>query len=262
MTFLKDRQFGYFDPQHVKGPVRMNYQQMISGYPIGIIYIEDVNYPMVPGNVNNAYTYNFPVLLKPVPNLNQKRLFDADPTLADEIIALAKDMVQREGIRALSSGCGFFANFQSVVAEELDIPVALSTMVMVPWISTLIKPNQKIGVLTANASAMNENILLNCKIADASKLVVKDLRNEPEFSCILEYRGVFDNDKVKKEVVGKAIEIIEENDDIGAILLECSDMPPYAYAIQSATQLPVFDFITLIKFLHTSVTQAPYCGWI
>ena len=60
----------------------------------------------------------------------------------------------------------------------------------------------------------------------------------------------------------KAVEIINENEDIGAILLECSDMPPYAYAIQSETQLPVFDFITLIKFLHTSVTQAPYCGWI
>lgn len=262
MKVIQDKQFGYFDPQHTKGRVRMNYQQMISGYPIGIIYIEDVNYPMVPGNVNNAYTYGFPVLLKPVPNLGQKRLFDADPTIADEIIALAKDMVQREGIRALSSGCGFFGNFQAVVAEALDIPVALSTLVMVPWISTLIKSSQKIGVLTANAAALNENLFSNCRITDTSKLVVKDLRHEPEFSCILEYRGVFDNDKVKQEVVEKAVEIINENEDIGAILLECSDMPPYAYAIQSETQLPVFDFITLIKFLHTSVTQAPYCGWI
>ena len=262
MKFIENKHFGFFDPEHFSGSIRMNYQQMIAGYPIGIIYIEDVNYPMVPGNVNNAYTYNFPVLLKPVPNLDQKRLFAADPTIADDIIVMAKDMAQREGIRALSSGCGFFGNFQSVVSESLDIPVALSTLVMVPWISTLIKPHEKIRVLTANASALNENIFKNCKIDDVSKLVVKDLRHEPEFSCILEYRGTFDNNKVREEVVNKAKEIIKENDDIGAILLECSDMPPYAYAIQNATQLPVFDFITLIKFLHSSVTQAPYCGWI
>ena len=74
--------------------------------------------------------------------------------------------------------------------------------------------------------------------------------------------GFFDNDGVCNEVVGKAMEIMEEDAEIGAFLLECSDMPPYAYAIQAATQRPVFDFISMIKFLKMSVTQKAYCGWI
>ena len=50
--------------------------------------------------------------------------------------------------------------------------------------------------------------------------------------------------------------------DLAAILLECSDMPPYAAAVQEATQLPVFDFITLIRWLRSGVAQRPYSGWI
>lgn len=38
--------------------------QQVSGCSVGIVYIEDINYPMVPGNVVNAYTYPFPVRMK------------------------------------------------------------------------------------------------------------------------------------------------------------------------------------------------------
>lgn len=133
---------------------------------------------------------------------------------------------------------------------------------MVPWITQLIKPNQKIGVLTANGRALTPKLFDACGVADPDRLIVRDLYDEPEFSCIMTYRGHFDNDGVRDEVVGKAMEIMTEEDEIGAFLLECSDMPPYAYAIQAATQRPVFDFITMIRFLCNSVTNKPYCGWL
>jgi hypothetical protein len=107
-------------------------------------------------------------------------------------------------------------------------------------------------------------LLDSCGVSEEIKkrLVVKDLGHEKEFSCITEGRGCFDNAIVKKEVVGKALEIIKEAPNTGAILLECSDMPPYAYAVQAATGLPVFDFTTLIRWLHDSVAQTPYRGFI
>ena len=171
-------------------------------------------------------------------------------------------LIQKEGIRCLSSGCGFFGNFQKEVSAALDIPVALSPLVMIPWIETMIKPNQKIGVLTANAGALTDKLLNSCGVKNRDRLIIRDLYNEPEFSCIMTYRGVFDNDGVEKEVVGKAMEIMAEDEEIGAFLLECSDMPPYAHAVQSATQRPVFDFISMINFMKMSVTQKPYSGWI
>ena len=144
----------------------------------------------------------------------------------------------------------------------MDLPVALSSLVQVPWILTTLKRGQKIGVLTANASAISPGLLKSCCIQDPGRLVIRDLRHEPHFSAIMEDRGSFDNAGVRREVVNAAAELQREYPEIGAFLLECSDTPPYAYAVQRQTGLPVFDFITMIRWLHNATTQRPYSGWI
>lgn len=259
----QNRQYGYMTPQNNKTTIRMIKGQNIAGFPIGIIYIDDVWYPMMPGNIVNGYTFDFPVRLKAVEGLDIPNLFAAGDEVLLHILD-ACNQLKREGVRAISAACGFFGNYQKQVAEAMDIPIAISSLVQLPWIATLLKSNQKIGVLTADQSSLSDKLLNSCGVNEELKarLNVKDLRNAPEFSCILEGRGAFDNGKVEQEVVNAALEILNEDPNIGAILLECSDMPPYAYAVQAAVQLPVFDFTTLIRWLHTSVCQKPYQGYI
>lgn len=259
---IENKKYGYFDPQHCTGNVRMNSRQVVSGFPVGIIYIADADYPMVPGNVNNGWTYDFPVVLRANPRITQQRVFEGDPSLADDIIEIADYLVRKEGVRTISAGCGFFGNFQKQVSAALDVPVAMSPLIMAPWISALIKPQQKIAVLTANAKSMTPALFESCGIKEPERLVIRDLHKTKEFSCVVDYRGYFDNSIAAQEVVDTALEVIEGEEEIGAFLLECSDLPPYSYAIQMATQRPVFDFISVIKFLCNSVTQKPYCGWL
>ena len=255
------RQYGYFTPYQDNQKVKMLPAQNISGFPIGILYIEDVWYPMVPGNVVNGYTFDFPVRLKAVKGLNVPDLFSMAPCAKEKILNAAKEL-RMEGVRAISGACGFFGNYQDVLAETLDIPVAVSSLVQIPWILPLLKKEQKIGILTADKSSFTRHLLSSCGGMDDSRIVVGDLRHGEEFSCILEGRGEFDNKKVKEEVVDAAKNLIEEDRSIGAILLECSDMPPYAYAVQEAVKLPVFDFTTLIRWLYNATAQKPYCGFI
>lgn len=144
----------------------------------------------------------------------------------------------------------------------MNIPVAVSSLVQIPWIRTIIRDDQKIGILTANAVALGDQIYQNCGIEEAKDLVVADLRHGENFSVIMEDRGMIDNAGIRREVVNAARKLTEENPDIGAILLECSDMPPYASAVQAEVGLPVFDFITLINWLQNAVLQKPYDGWI
>lgn len=259
---LKNRQYGYLDAGNDRVRVNMLQGQQISGYSVGIVHIEQVFYPVVPGNVVNGYTFDFPVRMRAVPGLEQHHVFESDPAVADKIIELGQHMIRYEGIRALSSACGFFGNFQQTVSAALDIPVALSSLIQLPLIKSTIKPHQKVGVLTANAGAMTDSLLTACSIHDRNDMVVRDLRHAPEFSAILECRGEFDNGIAEDEVVTAALSLFEEDAEIGAILLECSDMPPYAAAVQRATQLPVFDFVTLIKWLHNAAHQTPYRGFI
>ena len=259
---INGRQYGYLTSNNDGKFVQAVKNQQIAGYSVGIVYIENVHYPMMPGNVVNAYTYDFPVRMMAVPNLTNDRLFEADPTIADDIIAVAKHMVENEGVRAISSACGFFGNFHKQVANAVDAPVALSSLIQLPWIKTLIKPNQKVGILTANAAALTPELFNSCNIIDHSNIVIKDMMYSENFAAVVDMRGHFDNGKARDEVVNAALTLFEEDNDIGAILMECSDMPPYAAAIQEETQLPVFDFITMIKWLHHAVMQRPYSGWI
>jgi Asp/Glu/hydantoin racemase len=88
------------------------------------------------------------------------------------------------------------------------------------------------------------------------------LGDEPQFSNILYSRGEFNHDEIEREVIDGARRLVAEHPDVGAILLECSDMPPFAWAVQHAVGLPVFDFITMINWIYHGVVQRPYEGLI
>lgn len=254
--------YGYMPPAFGDNLwIEMPKGQNIAGYGVGILYLDDVWYPMVPGNVVNAWTYDFPVRMKAVKGLDTPTLHSGSPKAFEEILKAAKEL-EKEGCRAISGACGFFAHFQKQLAAEMDIPVAVSSLVQLPWIRALSKEESKIGIMTANAAAMNDELFAHCGVERGNDLVVADLRYGESFCSIMEDKGGFDNAGVMKDVVSAAKQMVDENPDIGAILLECSDMPPYAYAIQAVTGRPVFDFITLIKWLQNGVMQRPYEGWI
>lgn len=150
---IENRRFGYLDKSNDDVIVQMKKGQNIAGYSIGIIYNEEVWYPMLPGNVVNANTYDFPVRLMPVHGATCDRLFAEDPTLYDDVLAAAKALEQK-GVRAISSACGLYGNWQDRLSADIDIPVAISSLVQVPLVEMLIKPEHKIGVLTAGKAGV------------------------------------------------------------------------------------------------------------
>jgi aspartate/glutamate racemase len=241
--------------------ITMKKGQYVAGYSVGILYLDDCWYPVLPGNVANLSTYDFPVRLKVVPNCNQQRIHAGDPTLLDDIIKAAKQF-EAEGAKAICSACGFFGNFQDEVAKEVDIPVYLSSVIQLPWIKSGLKRDQNVGMLTADIHGITDHLFKSCGIENPDYVKIKDLGSLPEFSAIIESRGSFNNDIVRQEVVQAALELVDENPNMGAILLECSDLPPYAADIQRATGLPVFDFITMIKWVNMATSQKPYQGFI
>ena len=259
----KNYQYGFLDSSNDNVVVKMKKGQNIAGYPIGVVYIEDVYYPLMPGNVVNASTYPFPVRMIPVKNINCDELFACDDKVQSAIEEACRQLV-KEGVRAISGACGFFGNYQKSISGMFDVPVALSSLMQVPWILSLIKPDQKLVILTADEKSITDRLLTNCGIAKEMKdrLIIKDLASSENFSCVIKNWGCWDNSLARADVVGKAIEAVDEHSDAAAILLECSDMPPYASSIQKETGLPVFDFITLIKWLHSAVAQKPYEGFI
>lgn len=256
------KNYGYVEPGNDNKRYYITKGQLFSGHPVGIM-VQDVHYPLLPGNVVNGYTYNFPVRFEVVPGANQARMHTGDPTLLPDLIATAKKLEQ-EGCRAVCGACGYFGHFQKGVADAVDIPVYLSSIVQIPWIRVGLKEDQKIGIICADRKNLTEHLFRACSVPeeDYKRCCIIGAGDQPEFSALLERRGHFDNGILRNELITLAKQLVAENPDIGAMLLECSDMPPYSAAIQRELKMPVYDFITMIKYVESVVAQRPYEGFM
>ncbi|WXL25973.1 aspartate/glutamate racemase family protein [Ectopseudomonas mendocina] len=230
------------------------------GETVGIIVL-DARYPCVPGNVANASSYSFPVRFQRIEGGSIERLlYNRDPELAKPFIEAALAL-QEAGVKAVSGACGFMALFQKQVAAALDIPVLLSSLLQIPFIYSV--TGKPVGILTADASALTPRHFEGVGVSPDIPLEIIGLEDCPEFSSsILREKGTLDSSLIEAEVVEKALQLQRRNPGIGAILLECSDLPPYASAIQRATGLPVFDYIGMIEHVGRSFRARPYQGFM
>lgn len=229
----------------------------VGGHAIGIIAV-DLVYPKLPGNVVNATTYRFPVLFKKV-SFEIEQLFDGDPALEDLVVAAAREL-EADGVRAIIGACGYFAHFQKQVAAAVDIPVFMSSLCQLPLIKIGLKPEQKVLVMCASGGSMNQEFFSKVN-ANLDDCVIQDVGSMESFAPIRWGKTLLDNERLTKDLAELAKAAAAEHPEIGAILLECSDLPPYACEIQRATGLPVFDFISMINWVEHAVVQKRYYGF-
>jgi aspartate/glutamate racemase len=238
-----------------------NKKQSWYGESIGILIL-NASYPCIPGNVGNASTFPFPVRYKVVKEASIQRLIkQKDVTLVEPFIEAAIEL-QEEGVKAITGACGFMALFQREVSEAVDVPVFLSSLLQIPFIYQIRK--QKIGIITADSKSLTPEHFISVGVnREEIPLAIAGMEDQKEFrEAILEEKGTLDSGLIEGEVVGVAKKLATEDPDIGALLLECSDLPPYAFAIQREINLPIFDFTTMIQYVHSTVVRKEFQGFM
>ena len=229
------------------------------GLAIGILQL-DCSLPFIPGDVDNASTYGYPVLYRVVPGLSTAACLRGAPKLAAAAVAAAVEL-EKQGVRAISSDCGFMLQFQDTVRAAVDIPVAMSSLLQLPLIASSLAPSRPIAIITADSTNLTLEFLARAGVAPPNNLVIRGLQDQPEFkTAVFDEKGTIDADLVEAEVVSVARDIVRDHPALGAIVLECSMLPPYSRAIQEAVGVPVFDFITMIDHLYAATHQQRYDG--
>lgn len=217
------------------------------GQTIGILML-DTKVPRIPGDVGNAFTFDFPVRYQTVIGANPTRVVkEADPTLLHPFIDGAKAL-EAAGCDAITTSCGFLVMFQREIASAVDIPVLSSSLLQVPFVSSFLGPDKRVGILTARASSLGEKHFIGAGMENCS-FAIQGMEEYPEFTnAFIEGHTTLDIQKAETEMVDSAQKLVNSNPDIGAIVLECTNMPPFAYAVQQAVRLPVFDIVTLVRY--------------
>jgi len=233
----------------------------IYGITIGILMLETI-FPRIPGELGNATSFYYPVRYHIVKGASPNRVVrEKDPALLEPFIKGAQEL-EKFGVKAITTNCGFLGQFQPEIADAVNIPFFSSSLMQIPMVYRMLKRDQKVGVLTVNGAALTSDLFKKVG-AEGIPIVVKGLENEEEFTHVmLDNTLEMDVDKARAENVKVAEELMNENHDVGAIVLECTNMPPYAKAIQEAVQLPVFDIFTLTDMVYHSLVKLEVIGYM
>ena len=225
----------------------------IYGFSVGILML-DTQFPRIPGDMGNAATFDFPVRYHRVEGASPDRVVrHGQRELLPAFIEGAR-FLEREGVRAITTNCGFLAKFQPELAAAVSIPVFTSSLMLVPLVHRMLPPDRAVGVLTVDASALKAEHLAGAGIAPDMKVVVAGMETEKEFTrVLLDDLLTLDVDAARAEHLTVARRMLAAHPEVGAIVLECTNMPPYRADIQMATGLSVFDITTLVRMVHEAV---------
>lgn len=189
-------------------------------------------------------------------------MYAKDMTALDEFIEAGQQLV-KEGVKAITGNCGYLALFQRELANQLDVPVFMSSLLQIPFMASMLKDNEKIGVLVANKEVLDPSLLRAVGVLESTPLVIRGMENKEFFyKAVIKEVGSLDSTKVEEEVVSQALSMVKEDPSVKLILLECTCMPPYAAAVQRATGRPVFDFVTMINYVYSTLVRTEFKGFM
>lgn len=234
--------------------------QNICGASIGVLCLESY-FPKPPGHIKNPSSLPFSVLYEMIDGVTVPTLLNnPTPELLQPFLEGARRL-ESEGVRAITGSCGFLALFQKELAAAVSVPVFASSLIQVPLAYHMTGAKAPVGVLTANATALTSKHFEGVGAAGIP-VAVKGLENTEEFAEVIlrNSRTRMDTELIEAEVLQAARDLVKEAPEIRSLVLECTDLPPYAARIQAELQLPVFDLTTLAQMAHSVSTRTPYSG--
>ncbi len=240
----------------------------IYGPTVGILQIP-ANIPMMPGNMGNPTTFDFPVLYEEITEIDPFWVLSdkPHPVVVEKCIAACKRLTM-QGVTTIIGNCGFFANYQPEVSKSLDPGVQFfnGSLMQVPILLVSVGPNKKVGILTASKKFLEPSPALKyCGVSAEdlkNRVVIYGNENGSQMKKITGETGRFNPRALEKELVDLAKKMVKEHPDVGAVVLECTEFPPYAHAIQNSIRLNVWDFVTMTNFMHAGAMRKPYIGWM
>lgn len=223
----------------------------VYGASVGVLMLE-TRFPRIPGDMGNAGTWPFPVLYKVVrgasPDLVVRR---GAAGLAERFIDAARELVA-DGADGITTTCGFLALFQDQLAAAVGVPVATSSLMQVPMVQGLLPLGQRVGILTiSKASLTPEHLKASGVPLDTPVAGTDDGR---EFSrAILDDEPTLDIDLARGDLIDAGNQLIKDFPDTGAIVLECTNMVPYAADLRQTLGLPIYSIYSFVTWFQAGL---------
>lgn len=223
---------------------------------IGILMLE-TQFPRILGDIGNAASWPFPVRYKVVQDASAAGAVRDDAnTLTPLFIEAANELVS-SGVVGLTTSCGFLSLVQNQLAAAVKVPFVSSSLMQVSWLNSILAAPLRTGILTIDAQSLTDAHLT--AVQAPMDTPIAGLDQSGEFvTTIMDDRPTWNLNNCRTEVLLGAAQLVEDNPDIGAIVLECTNMVPYAADINQTTGLPVYSIHTLVHWLHSGLAPISF----
>ena len=235
------------------------------GPVLGLLML-DTRFERAPGDVGHPDTFGFPVLRQVVTGAHVARVVrsEPDPRLLGPFVTAGRELIARGAI-GISTSCGFLAPFQRQLADALAVPVAISSLLQVAWVDALLPAGRRCGVITARASALSPALLASAGAPSDTPVAgmpaggrfERLVLHEEAPNAIGLLPGTAPNESgFGDELVMAGRELVRRHPEVGAIVLECTNLPPWRNRLAAELNCPVFDITTLLNWFWQGLAAA------
>ena len=224
----------------------------IYGASVGILMLE-ARFPRILGDMGNAGSWDFPVMYRVVRDASPDRVVRKRAEgLLDAFIDAARSL-EADGVDGITTNCGFLALFQEELAEAVGVPVLTSSLMQVRAVNALLPRGKRAGVLTISGSTLTSAHLEKAVVPEGTPIGTTE--GGAHFTqAILGDAFELDLDLAERDNVEAALAMRAAHPDMGALVLECTNMTPYAAAIRAATGLPVFSMVSFVNWFQSGLS--------
>lgn len=220
---------------------------------VGILMLE-TRFPRIKGDIGNPETFSYPVSYRTVEGASPDRVIVQNANGLLEPFLAAGHELAAEGCLAVTTSCGFLVRFQAELAAALPVPVMTSSLLQVELINRLLPKNKCAGILTIAASNLDPELLALAGVPPQTP--VGTTEGGQEFTrAIMENRAKLDIDAARADNVEAALKLCGDHPEVGAIVLECTNMAPYAGDISNAVGLPVFSIVDFLNWFQGALVR-------
>ena len=198
-------------------------------------------FPRPLGDVGNPQTFSFPVRSWVVQGATPQHVVRGQSRdLLQAFIEAGRALIE-QGCSAISTSCGFLALWQRELQAALPVPV---------WTSSLLQladfQDGRAGVITIEAASLTAEHL-QAVGADPATPIEGITAGSPLHQTLLQDLAQLDPADAQAQVLAAATRLRQRCPQIDTLVLECTNLPPYAGALRAATGLRVLDITTLLN---------------
>jgi hypothetical protein len=221
------------------------------GVSIGILMVK-THFRRFPGDIGHAGTWPFPVQYRIVQEAIPARMTKLhDVSLLEPFKAAAQELIEA-GVDGITTTCGFLSIHQRELADFCSVPVATSSLLQVPSVERMIPSGKRVGILTYDGDALNGPYLEAVGIAPATPVMGMPANSE-FVRCIREGDDTVPYETLRAEVIETAERLLRKHPDIGAVVLECTNLAPFTAEISDRFGLPIFDTVSMVNWFHAGL---------